>query len=142
MKNKLPIIILAVIIFAFTIDNAYAQIAVISNKYAKTGSIDQSRLLDIYTLNSQQWDDGYRIRVMDFKGNKPIKIAFYNYMGIKPSEMQKIWLRKQFSGKAIPPTTFNSEEDILDKVASTPGAIGYISADKVNEDVKVLMVIQ
>ena len=56
-------------------------------------------------------------------------------------DMQRIWLRKQFSGRALPPQTVYSEEEILERVASVPGAIGYLAADKVTDRVRVLLVI-
>ncbi len=56
--------------------------------------------------------------------------------------MKSIWLKKMLSGEGDPPLFMNSMEDILKKVASTPGAIGYINQADVTMDVKVLMSLQ
>jgi hypothetical protein len=46
------------------------------------------------------------------------------------------------SGEGDPPEPIDSEEEMLKKVAATPGAIGFVSQSKVSEDVKVLIVIE
>jgi ABC-type phosphate transport system substrate-binding protein len=131
----------AIILFWLANADVYGQISVIVHKSVATDPINSSRLADIYTLNSQQWKDGSRIQVVDYKGTKALKLEFYKSMNLTPSDMQKIWLRKQFSGKAVPPATFSSEEEVVQKVVSTPGAIGYVSANIVHDSVRVIATI-
>lgn len=138
MKTRLSLAFMAIAFFAATWVEGEGQIAVIAHKSVATERMDLSRLTDIYTLNSQQWKDGSRVVVVDLKGTNPLKIEFYRYLKMTPPDMQKIWLRKQFSGKAVPPTPVNLEEEALQKVASTPGAIGYVRAELVTKDVQVI----
>ena len=44
-------------------------------------------------------------------------------------------------GEGDTPESLKSEEEMLTKVASTSGAIGFVSQSTVTEDVKVLAVI-
>lgn len=46
------------------------------------------------------------------------------------------------SGDADPPDFLDSEEEMVNKVASTPGAIGFVDQSKVSGDVKVLIIIE
>jgi ABC-type phosphate transport system substrate-binding protein len=56
--------------------------------------------------------------------------------------MKKLWMKVQLTGEGQPPTGVGSEDEVLSKVASTPGAIGFVSSDKVNGSVKVLLTIK
>ncbi len=103
-----------------------AQTVVIVNESVSTKSLSVKELLDVYTLNKSHWDDGSRITVFDLKGGKT-KESFLSYLGMTEDELKRIWLRKQFTGKARPPRALTDEEEVLEAVARTPGAIGYIS---------------
>ena len=45
-----------------------------------------------------------------------------------------------FSGKGCPPKQFRSSEELVDYVADTPGAIGFIQAGRAVKKVKVINV--
>lgn len=103
-----------------------AQTVVIVHESVSASALSQKDLMDIYTLNRAHWDDGSRISVFDLKRGKT-KEAFLSYVGMRENELKRIWLRKQFTGKARPPRTLATEEEMLDHIGRTPGAIGYIS---------------
>lgn len=44
-----------------------------------------------------------------------------------PYQLQRIWDRQIYSGKAKAPVTVKSEQDMLALIASEPDALGYIS---------------
>ena len=123
---------------------AMAQVVVIANKSVPVTSIVSRELIDIYTLNIQRWEDGTRITVYDIKGGGRVKEAFYGFLEIKPEAMKRVWIGKQFSGKAMPPQTEESEQEIVDHVARTPGAIAYVStgAARGRNDVKIIIEIR
>jgi ABC-type phosphate transport system substrate-binding protein len=103
-----------------------AQTVVIVNESVSTSILTQKELMDIYTLNRAHWDDGSRISVFDLKSGKP-KESFLSHVGMTEDELKRIWLRKQFTGKARPPRALATEEEVVDHVSRTPGAIGYVS---------------
>ncbi len=118
------------------------KIYIIVNKNVPEKKIEKESAIDIFTLNRQHWSDGTKIVPVDYKGNNELKTKYYEYLGISYQNMQKIWLKKQFSGKATPPATYKSEEEIIDEVGSTPGAVGYVSTSKLNKDVRIVAVIE
>ncbi len=61
---------------------------------------------------------------------------FYEELGRTPLEMRKLWMRVQLSGEGRAPVTLSSETEVAEKVASTPGAIGFVRADLVPINVK------
>ena len=72
----------------------------------------------------------------------PLRQKFYSGIGSSWAEMSKTWMRVKLSGSGNPPKQATSEDDMVAKVASTPGAIGFVSKSKVTGDVKVLMEIK
>ena len=118
------------------------EIAVIVHNSVKTETIDPKRLLDIYTLNFQSWNDGKRIQIADFKGDSDLRSKFYSHINLDAQDIKRVWLRKQFSGKSLPPSTVRDEDEMIQLVISKPGTIGYVSKSKVPEGAKIVMLIQ
>ena len=50
------------------------------------------------------------------------------------------WKKLVFTGKGSMPESVNSEAELVALIAKTPGAIGYISADKVGDGIKAIPV--
>ena len=117
------------------------SIAVIISNKVEQAPISREVLLNIYTLRIQNWDDGTRIRVSDYKGDADIRNQFYSYLGTKVKTVQKIWLRAQFTGRISPPRMFYEQKDILNEVLENPGTIGYIPFSAVPEGVHILLII-
>ncbi len=118
--------ILALLLLICLAAPGHAQTVVIVNTSVSARNLGSKELMDIYTLNLSRWDDGSRITVFDLKAGKA-KESFHEHIGMSEEELKKIWLRKQFTGKARPPRSVPSEEDVVDLVAGTDGAIGYVS---------------
>jgi len=120
---------------------SHAQVAVIANNDVSVDQADAGTLEDIYLLEQSQWNDGSQIVRFDLNTENDTKTAFFAHLGQEFSDVKKTWLRKKLSGEAQPPEKV-SPDQIVDKVSSTSGAIGYISADAVTDAVKVLATIE
>jgi ABC-type phosphate transport system substrate-binding protein len=121
---------------------SFSQVAVIANRSVPVNSISISKLSDIYLLNTKVWNDGASIVVLCFRGNEAVEQAFYGSLGVTPLEARKIWMRVQLSGEGKAPVMFTSEDDLIQKVSTTRGAIGFVSAAKVTDAVKVIALIE
>lgn len=137
MKRLLLVISLIIVVAAGT----RAQVAVIANKSAGVSSATASTVADIYTLSTKEWKDGSAVVVFDLKTEGATRTKFYEFIGKSPIELKKVWMRTQLSGEGKAPSVVGSEEEMVQKVASTPGAIGFVSASKVSGDVKLLATI-
>jgi ABC-type phosphate transport system substrate-binding protein len=122
--------------------NVSAQVAVIANKSVPDNSIDVSKLTDMYELKVKTWSDGKSIVPFILKSNEDINDKFFDAIGSSFMSMKKKWMKLQLTGEGRAPEACSSEDEILSKVGSTPGAIGYVSASKVNDNVKVLFTIK
>jgi len=116
-----------------------AQIAVIVNNSNHTVKIAPSSLKDIYLLSTLKWSDGTNIAVFDNR-EQSIHKKFFDFIGIRDIiTVKKQWMRFQLSGEARAPEAVNGDDKMLSKVASTPGAVGYVKLSKIkNNDVKVI----
>jgi ABC-type phosphate transport system substrate-binding protein len=121
---------------------AFGQVAVIANPSVPVDTITNNELLDFYTRDIRFWNNKKSVTVFDLKPRNEIKEIFYDYLGKSTSRMKSIWMKKMLSGEGDPPESLDSEEDILKKVSSTPGSIGFVTHSLVNKNVKVLAIIE
>jgi len=136
-------IAIVTILFLFSwAEASFSQVAVIAHKSVPVDTIKKSELLDFYTADIKKWINGDRVIVNDLKPKGEVKRIFYKFLGKTPSRMKSIWLRNMLSGEGDPPEALKSEEDMLQKIAATPGAIGFLSHTKVDNNVKTLIVIK
>ena len=142
MKVKTGILFVTVLLGAAA--GAYADVAVIAHKSVKVESINSRQLLDFYTGDVRTWRSGEPVVVVDLKPKSIVKSEFYQFLGKSSSRMKSIWMKNMLAGEGNPPQSFPSEDDLIRKVASTPGAIGYISvpaARRAGADITTLLVI-
>jgi ABC-type phosphate transport system substrate-binding protein len=120
---------------------ASGEVAVIAHKSVPAEAITRSQLLDVYSGDVKEWSNGERIVLADLDVRNVVTDAFYGFLGKPPSRMKTIWMKNMLSGEGDPPASFTSEQELLDWVASTPGAIGYVDRGLVKGDVITLAVI-
>lgn len=70
------------------------------------------------------------------------KDGFYaDVVSRNESQMKAYWSSLVFTGKGKPLPTVDSQAAMVEKVASDPSAIGYVSSEAVTDSVKVLFTI-
>jgi len=111
----------------------FSQVAVVANKSVPVTTIDNHMLLDLYRGDIKTWSGGQKVVLVDLKPRGSVKDAFYAFLGTSASRLKSIWMKNMLAGEGDPPQSFDSEDEILKEVASTPGAIGYVSIDKARE---------
>ena len=140
MKSIKYLALLIIGIFIFT-NESYSQIQIIANKSVKESSINKAKLKNIYTLDTKQWSDGSKIIVVDQRSGGA-KEDLCKAVGQPSANLAQLWMRVKLSGEGNPPTAVSNDDEMLSKVASIPGAIGYVTAGKANSSVQVLLEIK
>jgi len=135
------LIVLAFIVAMMALPS-YAQVAVIVNKSVPVATAELSKISDIYLLNTKTWGNGTSIAVFWLRGSENVEEAVSASLGMRLLDLRKVWLRVQLSGDGKAPTTVTTEEDMLQRVAETRGAIGFVSLSKVTPAVRVIAVIE
>jgi ABC-type phosphate transport system substrate-binding protein len=139
--KKLMFCLLVVLEAAFVAPASSAEVAVIAHPSVPVHQMSSAELLDLYSGDVRQWRNGAPVVVLDLKPKSGIKDAFYGYLGKSSSRMKSIWMKNLLSGEGQPPEALASETEMLQKVASTRGAIGYIDRALVTDAVVVLVTI-
>lgn len=116
---------------------ASAAEVVIANTSLGASQVDKSTLQNLF-LGKISELSGTGITVATLKEG-PVHEAFLaGYIGKNAQQFLAHWRKLVFSGQGTQPPAFTTEEDLVDFVAKTPGAIGYISDGTAHDGVKVL----
>lgn len=113
---------------ALPVVSADASFRVIVHPQVKGSQIPRAALTSIFLKQAPKWGDGTAVLPVDQSVRSPVRRAFSGdvlQQGIV--EVQVYWQRKMSAG-VVPPPVKASDEEIVSFVASTPGAIGYVSA--------------
>jgi ABC-type phosphate transport system substrate-binding protein len=108
--------------------SADATFRVIVHPQVKGSQIPRASLSSIFLKQAPRWSDGSTVAPVDQSVRSPVRKAFSSdvlQQGLV--EVQVYWQRKMASGMTPPPVK-SSDEEIVSFVASTPGAIGYVSS--------------
>lgn len=138
---KRLLLLFTALLFLGWVGTSHAQVAVIANQEVPVDQADAETLEDIYLLEQNKWDDGSQIVRFNLNTDDGAKTAFFGHLGQEVSDVKKAWLKKKLSGEGQPPEEVSSDQ-VVDKVSSTSGAIGYVSTDAVTDAVKVIATIE
>ncbi len=106
-----------------------------------TDAPSREELASIYGRKKLFWENGARIIPVNLPAAHRLRRSFSRLvLGALPEAMAAYWNAQYFHGIA-PPYVLASEEAVLQFVATTPGAIGYVSASAVNRQVRVLLTL-
>lgn len=99
----------------------------IVERTANINALTYEELKAIFTLSVTRWTDGGKITVVVLPENNPIQRRFlWEYLGLSPARYTEIIDSKTYSGKAYVPIVLKTEMDIIKKVKSTRGSIGFV----------------
>lgn len=134
-------IIIISTLLSLTAQKQVDSVVVVVDQSVDVESITKKELREIYTLKKQNWQDGNRIFVADYKGSNHLRSEFYDKMGYKITSIKRIWLRAQFTGTTIPPKVVTSPEEMKKIVTTKPGTIGYLPKKEVETGQKIILVL-
>ena len=120
--------------------SAHAQVSLIANQDVNASSVSVSKAKDLYSLSSSDLN-GMKVKLFDFQADNSAKKQFYDALDLSQVSLRKIWLKAKLTGNGTPPEMTGTEEEMISKIESTPGAVGYVSSSKVKGNVKVLLKI-
>lgn len=108
---------------------------------SQEAAIPLSTLRAIFGMRLHRWPDGTPVKVFVFKDDTPEHAAFSKtVLQVFPHQLRQSWDRLVFSGLGQYPEQVASEKEMLEKVASTPGAVGYVRASDADRHVLTLQI--
>lgn len=118
----------------------WAGEVVVANKSVPAESLERATLADIYLGKKSRWDNGSAIRVAMLKGGSTHETFVREIVGTTPSQLKDFWKEVVFTGTGTPPKILGTEADLVEFVASTSGAIGYVDSSTAHGDVKTISI--
>ena len=107
----------------------------------QTSVITANDLRAIFTGAQSTLPDGFHVLPVTLKGGPAHEVFLRNYLQETPEEFRTAWRKAVFTGQGAMPRAFESEAALLKFVASTPGAVGYVSRLLPDDPVKSLSVL-
>lgn len=120
--------------------NAQAQVIVIANPSVKSDSVSKSDLRDVFTGASTSLSDGSHVKPVLLKQGSTNDEFISGYLGKSAAWLLVNWRGLVMSGQATMPKSLDSEAEVVEYVAKTAGAIGYIGKATPHDGVKVLAI--
>ncbi|BAN69206.1 conserved hypothetical protein [endosymbiont of unidentified scaly snail isolate Monju] len=106
---------------------------------ARTFSRNTARLL--FSQKRNRWKNGQPVHVYVLEDDHPVHREFSRrILKLYPRQLRRIWDIRTYSGTGQAPRTVYSVREMLEQVASQPGAIGYAPKDQIDGRVKVIEV--
>jgi ABC-type phosphate transport system substrate-binding protein len=103
--------------------------------------LDRNQARLYFTLRLRLLDNQIPINVFVLPDDHPLHRQFAkNILGLFPYQLRQVWDRQLFSGTGQAPNTVSSEQEMLERVGSTPGAIGYTASGSNPPQVRILEV--
>jgi ABC-type phosphate transport system substrate-binding protein len=118
---------------------AKAQVIVIVNPSVKSADVSKSDLKDVFTGASTSLGGGSVVPVLEKAGTAHEEFL-QAYIGKNDTAYRAGWRSLVFSGQGSMPKSVDGDAAVVEFVAHTPGAIGYIGKASPHEGVKVLTV--
>lgn len=116
----------------------HTEVAVIVNT-ANTSAISPNEINRIFLGKNKKFTNGETISAVNLKSGNATRVEFeQKVLGKSSKQVKAYWSKLIFSGRAKPLKELDTDESVLNYVASTPNAIGYINAANVKPSVKVV----
>lgn len=92
----------------------------------------------IFMMRQRFWPNGEQIKVFTLSDTDLLHKDFVkNNLDMFPHQLRRIWDRMLFSGTGATPVQLDSEQEMIDKIANTPYAIGYLNSRPDNEKIRL-----
>ncbi len=121
---------------------AARDLAVVSNKSNALGAITVPELVKVCKAQTNRWPDGKPvIFVMRSPSSPEMKMVLEKVYGMSESQLNSLIVTSNHERPNHPAILVaTSDEDLVNKVASTPGAVGVVDVYSINSSVAVVKV--
>ena len=112
---------------------------VVVNTNNPVSSLTKKELSDIFLKKHLKWQSGEVVIPVDLSSKSSVREDFSNQVhGKSVSAVKSYWQQFVFAGKGTPPVEKNNDDEVIDFVKRTPGAVGYVSAGANVSGLKVI----
>lgn len=114
---------------------------IIVNKGINNTTIDHNTLRAMVSMRLRVWNNGTPVRVFVLGDQNQLHQRFCKRtLGLLPHRLRRSWDRLVYAGIGQAPTEVSSQEEMRRLVSVTPGAIGYLEQDMIDDSVRQITV--
>ncbi|MGZ8881117.1 MAG: hypothetical protein ACXW0G_01700 [Methylosarcina sp.] len=93
----------------------------------------------MFKMRLRHWNDGSDVTVFVLPDDNPLHKQFCKQiLNVFPHQMRKNWNKLVFSGTGQAPIVLENKEEMINKLRSTPGAVGYLGGVDLTKDLRIL----
>jgi len=142
-KNVSIAAILAAAAIVVPANEAVQSYKVLIHETNSTTSMTKDNLSKCFLKQGNTWINGLPVIPVDQAPESQTRARFSQEVhGREVTAIKSYWQRQVFSGRAVPPVEKTSDQEVIDFVRATPGAIGYVSTNvDPGSGVKVLRIL-
>jgi hypothetical protein len=118
------------------------DVVLVANRGVQISEISNSDLRAIFMGTRTRFADGSHAVPVTLKGGPVHEVFLKNHLGEGPEEFRSQWRKVVFTGQGAMPKAFDSESALIEYVAATPGAVGYVSRISPQNRVKLLAAVK
>ena len=118
------------------------EVVLVVHKQNPVSSLKLEEIRKIFLGKKSFWGNGESIDVF-LQGKSEIHASFVSKnLRKSPRQFDMYWKHILFSGAGIPPREVASNNEMLKAIGSNTNAIGYISNDFINEQIKSVVIMR
>ena len=127
-------------ILFFMANGALADMRIITNKSVGVKSMSPNDIKDIFLGKKKKWPDNTKIYFVISSNENFHNTFLETYIHKSPKQYETYWKTMLFTGKGAPPKQFKTTKALIEYVADTQGAIGYIDSDSPPSNVNTISI--
>ncbi|GGC89308.1 hypothetical protein GCM10011382_19460 [Vreelandella lutescens] len=114
-------------------------IILIAHPSVGTPMIHRDTARAMFAMRQRTWPNGQAAQIFVLPNRDTVHGRFTKeQLGVYPHQLQLAWDRMVFSGMGQAPNRVRSQEEMREQVARTPGALGYLEREYLDESVHVI----
>jgi len=116
------------VLLALVCAGGVSAVEMIAHAEVKSQYLNINTARSMFGMRQATWPDGMPVRVFVFPEHYSLHGSFCReILNIYPYQLHQSWSRLVYSGTGQAPTEVASEQEMVEKVSNTPGAIGYVN---------------
>jgi len=129
-----------VLCLALTSVSVAADYAVIVGKGNPISSLSKNDLKQIFLGKKRSWPDGTKVTLYSMDDYEITSAFTTSVMNKSAQQFSTFWKKALFTGTGRPPVQVTNDAEMIQKLASDPGGIGYISKAAADDTVKIIQI--
>ena len=117
------------------------EIYIICHKDVPVDTLNKSDIKNIFLGKKTSWDNQKKITIVLLKTDDVYKEFLKVYIKRSAQQYRLYWRNMVFTGEGFIPKSFKSEENIIQFVSKTDGAIGFLPFKTDNSEIKYISVL-